>query len=210
MFVCVFVCVCVRACVCYASEWKCETQRERKGKSEKELVLCPRFGGCGRAVYAFLWCHPRGHWGNSKRFLNLRTCAGNDGFQNTPRLIDRLLVPRWFSRGTAGLFLMSVPDKKSHWHQAGLRDKHNYSALPCSWLVCVTQGIIKVLIQCHHTFLAEWEIFHYLLRFLSWLHVSALACCWNIVHCRLKTTLKPACCHHSKCRDLSVFASNSF
>lgn len=158
----------MRACVCYASEWKCETQRERKGKSEKELV---RFGGCGRAVYAFLWCHPRGHWGNSKRFLNSRTRAGNDGFHHdTPRLIDRSLVPRWFSRGTAGLFLMSVPDKKSHWHQAGLRDKHNYSALPCSWLVCVcvcvTQGIIKVLIQCHHTFLAEWEIFHYLLCFL--------------------------------------------
>lgn len=35
-------------------------------------------------------------------------------------------------------FLMSVPVKKSHWHQAGLRDKRNYSALPCSWFMCDT------------------------------------------------------------------------
>lgn len=33
-------------------------------------------------------------------------------------------------------FLMSVPVKKSHWHQAGLRDKDNYSALPRSWFMC--------------------------------------------------------------------------
>ena len=35
-------------------------------------------------------------------------------------------------------FLMSVPVNKSHWHQAGLHDKDNYSALPHSWFMCGT------------------------------------------------------------------------
>lgn len=51
------------------------------------------------------------------------------------------LTARWCrceSPGEQLGFLMSVPVEKSHWHQADLRDKHNYSALPCSCFMCDT------------------------------------------------------------------------
>lgn len=68
-------------------------------------------------------------------------------------------APRWFSRGTAGL-------SKARSHADTMPACMINIITSLCPVASGTQGIIKTLIQCHHTSLAGREIFHNL---LSWL-----------------------------------------
>lgn len=116
--------------------------RERKGKSEKELVLCPQ------VQWMWLSClcvsvMPSSQPSVTEAITEIFFFFKLEHAQEMTAFITHLgqSTACWChgnsQREQLG-FLMSVPVKKSHWHQAGLRDKRNYSALPCSWFMCDT------------------------------------------------------------------------
>lgn len=140
MCVWMFVWVCVPGFV-NVCKWK---RREKVWEGVGSLAL----GGRGWAVYRFLWCHPSIQR-HQQRFVESRTRKGNN-FRDT--FANRLLAGATLILQRNNLAFLCRSQSGSHTGTRLTCVLYVITALCPVAGSCATQGIIKVLIQCHHTF----------------------------------------------------------
>lgn len=122
------VCVCLRACVCIwlCLLYPCNSESVNRTGTGRGPALRLRFAGRGRVVYALLLRnHPR-----SPSAAEIKRSPST----REPHLgaVERRSVPPCSHKGAAGPFSRRSQSRSHTGTRAGLRDKHNCSALPCS------------------------------------------------------------------------------